>query len=51
MSRAKTSPSNFAECQSARPFRNGRGRLYPPGPSAVIIVHLIDGQAVATLQF
>ena len=30
---------------------NGRGRLYPPRPSAVIIVHLIDGQAVATLQF
>jgi hypothetical protein len=30
---------------------NGRGRLYPPGSSAVIIVHLIDGQAVATLQF
>jgi hypothetical protein len=23
----------------------------PPGPSAVIIVHLIDGQAMATLQF
>jgi hypothetical protein len=23
----------------------------PPGPSAVIIVHLIDGQAVATPQF
>ena len=23
---------------------NGRGRLYPPRPSAVIIVHLIDGQ-------
>ena len=30
---------------------NGRGRLYPPRPSAVIIVHLIDRQAVATLQF